>query len=433
MTLLLALDTATEAVGIGVARLDSAGVTLLAGEAQVAPRKANSVLLRRAVDVLARAGGVMADVGVVVVGRGPGSFTGVRIGVATAKGLAQGLGAPLYGVGSLDAIAWQLAGFEGTIGVIGDAMRGEVYPALFRASGGRVERLSADRVGGPQEVAEEWAASVAGPLVLAGNALAKYGDVFSAAMPRARVAERQDWYPSGVGLLAAFEAARSAGELVGGNAGIVLPVYTRLSDAEEAERERAGLPSVPPPETGVATVGSAERAGAMAIRPMRQADIEHVYEIEKAVFPDSWTPGMFQEELTRPNRAWIVAVDGDEVVGYAGVAAFADEAHIMNLAVREDRRGAGVGRSLLERLEELALGIRDHGDHARVPTDQSGSDRALRVARAEDRRSASRLLPQWRRGRPHHDRGAWQGRVHTEETDDPARRRTAHPGDREFV
>ena len=148
MTLLLALDTATEAVGIGVARLDSAGVTLLASEAHLAPRRANTVLLDRAGDALARSGGAMADVGVVVVGRGPGSFTGVRIGVATAKGLAQGLGAPLYGVGSLDAIAWQLAGFEGTIGVVGDAMRGEVYPALFRIGrreGGAVDGRSRRR------------------------------------------------------------------------------------------------------------------------------------------------------------------------------------------------------------------------------------------------------------------------------------------------
>ena len=117
---------------------------------------------------------------------------------------------------------------------------------------------------------------------------------------------------------------------------------------------------------------------------MRQADIEHVHEIESVVFPDSWTIGMFREELARPSRAWLVAVDGDEVVGYGGLAAFADEAHIMNLAVREDRRAAGIGRQLLERLEELALAFGTTVDHAGVPTDQPGGDRALRIARAAE-------------------------------------------------
>ena len=187
-----------------------------------------------------------SEVGVVVVGRGPGSFTGVRIGVATAKGLAQGLGAPLYGVGTLDAIAWQFADFEGTVCVVGDAMRGEVYPALFEATGDAVRRLTPDRVASPQAVAEAWS-QLAGPLLLAGNGLAKYVDLFSEAMPSARIAEQRLWYPSGAGLIAAFEAARGSGELVGGDPGTVLPVYTRLSDAEEAERARAGLRTCHPP------------------------------------------------------------------------------------------------------------------------------------------------------------------------------------------
>ena len=90
-----------------------------------------------------RAGPEIAEVTEVVVGRGPGSFTGVRIGVATAKGLAQGLGVPLFGVSTLEAIAWRFAA-SGTATepaargvVLGDAMRGEVYPALF-TSGWRV-------------------------------------------------------------------------------------------------------------------------------------------------------------------------------------------------------------------------------------------------------------------------------------------------------
>ena len=53
---------------------------------------------------------------------------------------------------------------------------------------------------------------------------------------------------------------------------------------------------------------------------------------------------MFLDELAAPRRSWVVAEKDGEVVGYGGVAAFDDEAHLMNLAVREDRRGAGLGR-----------------------------------------------------------------------------------------
>ena len=354
MPLLLAIDTATEAVGVGVAGLNSSGIAVLESEAELAPRKANEVLLLRATAALARAGSGVSEVGVVVVGRGPGSFTGVRIGVATAKGLAQGLGAPLYGVGTLDAIAWQFADFAGTVCVLGDAMRGEVYPALFEATGDAVRRLTPDRVASPQVVAEAWS-QLAGPVLLAGNGLAKYVDLFIEAMPSARIAEQKLWYPSGTGLIAAFEAARVNGEIVGGDAGTVLPVYTRLSDAEEAERARSGLPSMPPPDSGVVGGRAAAMADAFTIRPMRRDDVVQVVAIEQATFADAWTAGMFADELAQPNRSWVVAADGETVVGYAGLAAFADEAHVMNLAVREDRRGAGMGRALLERIEELAL------------------------------------------------------------------------------
>jgi N6-L-threonylcarbamoyladenine synthase len=168
----------------------------------------------------------------------------VRIGVATAKGLAQGLGAPLYGVGTLDAIAWQLAEFEGTVAVVGDAMRGEVYPALFRAGGGVVERLTADTVAKPVDVATSWAAMLTGPVLLTGNGLAKYADVFSDALPEAGLAERSDWYPSGRGLLAAFEAERMSGELaaaIRGGASGLHEALGRRGDRTGSRRTTAGV------------------------------------------------------------------------------------------------------------------------------------------------------------------------------------------------
>ena len=88
--------------------------------------------------------------------------------------------------------------------------------------------------------------------MLAGNGLAKYADVFARALgDGAALAPRSWWAPRGEGLLGAFASSIVDGSVVGGEPGIVLPIYTRLSDAEEAESARAGLASPATPDTGV--------------------------------------------------------------------------------------------------------------------------------------------------------------------------------------
>lgn len=234
--LVLAFDTASDTVAIALGMRDGHRVEEIASRDFPARREANARLLDSVASLLDAHGFAPRDLGEIVVGVGPGSFTGVRIGVASAKGLAHGLGVPLYGVSTLDAVAWRLADREAVIAVVADAMRGEVYPALFRASGGAVERLTPDRVMRPAQAAAEFA-DTDGPLLLTGDGLAKYAAVFAEALgDRFHPAEEPLWTPSGAGLLAAYQAALIAGALGDGDPGLVLPVYTRMSDAEENER-----------------------------------------------------------------------------------------------------------------------------------------------------------------------------------------------------
>lgn len=254
MKRVLAFDTATEVVAIALGLWPEEGedapAEVIAELDFAARRDALSRLLPGVKALLATQGLEPDGIGAVVVGRGPGSFTGVRIGVASAKGLAQGLGVPLFGVGTPDAIAWRFAAHEGLVGIVGDAMRREVYATLFTCGGGSARRLSDHDVCSPAEAAERWARDTREPLVLAGNGLAKYADVFADALgERAVFAPRAQWHAGGAGLL---EAARAVlGELGDGDPGVVLPVYTRLSDAEENEAGRAGSP----PASGVAGAG----------------------------------------------------------------------------------------------------------------------------------------------------------------------------------
>ena len=90
------------------------------------------------------------------------------------------------------------------------------------------------------------------------------------------------------------------------------------------------------------------------LRLMTDADVPAVWAIESAVFADPWTAVAFAEELSAPARAYVVAEENGEVVGYAGVMAIGDDAHLMNVAVRADARGCGTGRALLRRAKLLA-------------------------------------------------------------------------------
>lgn len=235
----LALDTASTQMVLALADFDEAdaSATMVASCQIDAPRQANQVLLTQAARLLADVGLEVSDIGAIVVGRGPGSFTGVRIGVATAKGLACGLAAPLYGASTLDAVAWRAwwAGVRGKLGVVADAMRKEVYPVRYALDDAGVTRLESDTVAKPAQVAQQWA-SEESSLMLTGDGLLKYAQLFEG-VPF-ELAPEELWLPDGQGLISAFAQAFATGAAGSGDAATLVPVYTRLSDAEENEQLR---------------------------------------------------------------------------------------------------------------------------------------------------------------------------------------------------
>ncbi len=90
----------------------------------------------------------------------------------------------------------------------------------------------------------------------------------------------------------------------------------------------------------------------VTLRPMTRDDLGVVMRLEEELFaPDTWTRSMYLEELgLRDTRSYLVAVDGDEVVGYAGLIAYPDEAHIATIGVTTARQGEGIGGTLLDAL-----------------------------------------------------------------------------------
>ena len=105
----------------------------------------SQTLMVMAEDLLKQCGKTVADVTAVAVAEGPGSFTGVRIGVAAAKGFAWGASVPCYGVSTLEAMAESLGIWQGYVCPCMDARRSQVYNSLFYVNQGKIQRIREDR------------------------------------------------------------------------------------------------------------------------------------------------------------------------------------------------------------------------------------------------------------------------------------------------
>lgn len=155
--LVLALDTATTDLVAGV--VDGERVV---AETRVATRAHNERLMPEITRLLAEAGVEFADVGAIVVGCGPGPFTGLRVGMSTASALGQALGIPVHGVCTHDAVAAEL---EGDALVVTDARRREVYWARY--AGGK--RVAGPDVCKPADLASPAVDVISVPEALAGQ------------------------------------------------------------------------------------------------------------------------------------------------------------------------------------------------------------------------------------------------------------------------
>lgn len=171
--LLLALDTATPAVTVAL----HDGQAVLAASHQVDARRHGELLLPAVHRVLAEASVTPADLTDIVVGIGPGPYTGLRVGLATADAFGAALGVPVRGLCTLDGIAYAAgqAGLTGPFAVATDARRKEVYWARYADPRTRITEPAVDR---PAEIAAELAGL---PVVGAGGTL--YREVFAAANP----------------------------------------------------------------------------------------------------------------------------------------------------------------------------------------------------------------------------------------------------------
>ena len=195
----------------------------------------SQTLMVMAEDMLKQCGKTISDISAVAVAEGPGSFTGIRIGVAAAKGFAWGAELPCYGVSTLEAMAESLGIYQGYVCPCMDARRQQVYNALFYVSKGTIQRIAEDRAIALSDLGEELK-NLSEPVFLVGDGSILCYNTLSAQIPNLVLPpdHRMHQRAVGVALCAAERIAR--GEAPGGAE--LTPNYLRLSQAEREKLER---------------------------------------------------------------------------------------------------------------------------------------------------------------------------------------------------
>ena len=188
-------------------------------------------LLPMAEDMLKNAELSLDKVDLFAVAHGPGSFTGIRIGVSTVKGLAWAADKPCVGVSTLEAMAWHGLAAGGLVCPVMDARRSQVYNALFQVENGKPVRLCEDRPIALSQLAEELRTLNAPAFLIGDGAELAEKYLREQAIPCTVAPENLRWQ-------SAWGVAMAAMDKAPGNADALLPVYLRLSQAERERQER---------------------------------------------------------------------------------------------------------------------------------------------------------------------------------------------------
>ena len=347
----LVLESATEHVEVAVM---DAGLEPLAHVRENVGHGHTRRLALLAERALAEAGVEPRELRWVAADLGPGSFTGVRVGLATASALALTSGARVTGVSSLAALAHSSGARSALVVPLVPAGRRDLYAGWFRAdSRGHVRLLAAPRVGDLDAVlagVDEILAWLAGAEVrFVGPGAARERERLEGAFEGSTFPA---WRHEGLSALDLAHAAAASGGVAAGLAASdrLEPQYVRPAQAEERVRRKA-LAGIP-----------------ITIRDFTTADIPQAAVIEQRVFSDPWPESFFAGEIAQPLAFARVAERGVEATG-AGESGAVDsarpgpvfagyllawlgdeEGHLGNLAVAPEHRRAGVARALVEDL-----------------------------------------------------------------------------------
>lgn len=325
---ILGIDTSTSSLSVAVTNGQ-----ILQSEYSINHKLTHSEQLMPSIDrMLSSLGYLPKDLDAIGVCIGPGSFTGIRIGVAAANAMAMTLGIPVVGISSLQAMAYSVFRSGQAVFATLDAQRDRLYRAAYTFLDG-CEVLLEEDVIEKKQLYEEL--SVYEEAILLGDAVFMMEDL----PPGTQIGRIHERY------IRAAEVCYLTAQVLekGETGGFVRPIYLRKSQAEVQFEEKLRQP---------------ER---YLLKSMDAQNVEAVHELEKLSFAIPWTLAALKEELGNPKAHYLVLEEesSGKIVAFGGFWQILDEAHICNVAVHPDYRGVGLGDrivgAMIEKTKELQI------------------------------------------------------------------------------
>ncbi len=331
-----------------IAALDSSGLVasvavieddILVAEYTVNHKKTHSQTLLPMLDEIKRMVELeLGTIDAIAVSAGPGSFTGLRIGSATAKGLGMALNIPLVSVPTIDALAYNLYGTDKLICPIMDARRNQVYTGIYenvkKEDGSYEQHRILDQCAiGIEEIAQK-VNELQREVIFLGDGVPVFKERLAELMTVSysfAPANMNRQRAASVGVLGMQLYKQGQSE----SAAEHKPEYLRVSQAER------------------------ERNDTIVIRKMEEQDLVEVSKLEEENFSMPWSVDSFREMVSHPDALYLVAIDRGRVCGTCGVRNISGEGEITNVVVREEYRGSGLGQKLVKELlmQGMEMGI----------------------------------------------------------------------------
>lgn len=270
------------------------------------------------------------DIDLFACSTGPGSFTGLRVGASAIKGIAQAINKPVVGVPTLDALAYNIWGYNGFICPILDAQRGMVYSSLYKSCDYDIIKTNDFSAIAIENLIKELS-SIKENIIFLGDGISIFKNDIMGNMENAYFAQANSIYPRASSVASLAVKMHEDGGTFKYNE--LELSYIRKSQAEVEY----------------------EKKNEIKISFMKEKDIKEMAEIEKLCFTTPWSYESFLSELKDNHLAkYVVAKAENKVVGYAGMWFVLDEAHITNIAVHPGFSGRGIGDRLVKEIMNTA-------------------------------------------------------------------------------